>query len=93
MLGHLLMLVLLLASLLLLACLLLWVSLLLLMSVMFLWSLLPTRMLPMFYSSCELLLLFLVSHLNVSGSYTAAAVISDVNTVGAKKFGRFVFFL
>jgi len=59
--------------------LLLIVFLLLLVSGMFLLSLLqPTQLLPIFYSSCELLLLAFL--LNV-GFSTATAVISDVNGV------------
>jgi hypothetical protein len=76
------MLILLLASLLFLASALLRFFLLLLTSVMFLLSLLlPTRLLPIFYNSCEFLLLLLASLLNVAGFSTAAAVNSDDNGV------------
>jgi hypothetical protein len=46
-----------------------------------LFPLLPNRLLPMFYSSCEFLLMLLASLLNVAGFSTVAAFISDVNGV------------
>ncbi len=79
-LRSLLMLVLLLASLMLLASLPFQVSILLLTSVISLLSLLlPSRLLLMFYSSCEFLLLLQAYLLNVAGFSTAA--IYDVNGV------------
>jgi hypothetical protein len=66
-------------TLLLITFLLLLAFMLLLQSVMFLLSLLqPTQLLPMFYSSCQVLLL---ASLPNDGFSTAAAVISDVNGV------------